>query len=145
MSGTALFVGRFQPPHVGHILTLMRIYPVYDKIIIVVTSYTWEGKKPQIIKPRDAAEILRKVFKYLPKYNVIQSPKSFLKRTRFDDLPPFDVVVCGDVGVIHHMEKLGIKNRHISRSTICGMDISGTILRKALNEQNEENRRMKWG
>lgn len=140
---TAIFPGRFQPPHLGHVLTLMRIYPLYDEVIIAITSYTYGGKKPQIIKPEEVAKILRKIFKHLPKYKVICVGKGFRERLRFDDLPRFDVVVCGDAGVIHNMEKLGIKNRYIERSTICGMDISGTMLRETLNA--EENRRMKWG
>lgn len=130
----AIFPGRFQPPHIGHILTLMRIFPLYAKIIVAVTSYTYGGRKPQLIKPSEVAKVLRKVFKHLPKYEVICVGKGFRERDSLDDLPRFDVVVCGDLGVIYNMEKLGIKNRYISRSAICEMDISSTMLRKAFND-----------
>lgn len=128
----AIFPVRGQPPHLGHVLTLMRIYNLYSKIYIAVTSYTYGGKKPQIIDPVESAKIFRQVFRYLPKYEVICTGKGFNERTSFDDLPYFDVVVCGDLNVINHMEAIGIKNRYIARSTICGMDISGTMLREAL-------------
>ncbi len=93
----AIFPVRGQPPHIGHILTLMRLYPLYDKIIIAVTSYTYGGQKPQIIKPTESAKIFRQIFKHLPKYEVICIGKGFRERTRFDDLPHFDVVIAGTV------------------------------------------------
>ncbi len=113
------------------------MYPLYNKIIIAITSYTYGGRKPQIIKPSEAVKIFRNIFKYLPKYEMICVGKGFQERTRFDDLPHFDVVVAGDLGVIHHIEKLGIKNRYISRSTISGMKISSTLLRKTLNKEDK--------
>ena len=34
----AFFPGKFQPVHMGHITSLMKIYDDYDKIIIGITS-----------------------------------------------------------------------------------------------------------
>ena len=33
MTRVAFFPGKFQPPHLGHIITLMRIYKKFDKPI----------------------------------------------------------------------------------------------------------------
>lgn len=133
---TAIFPIRGQPPHIGHILTLMGMYPLYDEILIAVTSYTHGGTKPQIIPPAESVRVLREVFKYLPKYKVIFVGEGFTKRTSFDDLPHFDVVVGGDPGIARNMKRLKINHVHVPRSKIFGMDISGTILRKALNAED---------
>jgi len=93
---TALFSGRFQPPHLGHVLTLMDIYPRYSKIIVAVTNYTYEGKKPHVL-PRDKVkEILEKIFRHLPKIEVVLTEEGFPVRKTFTDLPEFDVVVTGN-------------------------------------------------
>lgn len=127
----AIFPGRFQPPHLGHVLTLMKIYPLYDEIIIAVTSYTYGGRKKQVLKPREVKRMFENVFKYLPKYKVITVGKGFIERRSFNDLPRFDVVVTGNLETIRRMERLGLKARYVSRSKgVPGW--SGAELREAL-------------
>lgn len=128
---TAILPGRFQPPHLGHILTLMRIYPLYDEIIIAVTSYTYGGKKKQVLPIPQVVKILQDVFRNLPKYHVIAIGKGFIERNTFDDLPYFDVVVSGNIQIINRMEKLGIKARYVPRTK--GVGWSGRELREALD------------
>ena len=127
-----LFPGRFQPLHTGHILTLMRIYDKYDKIIISVNRFTWWGKKPFIIEPEVVFEMVKEVFKHLPKYEVVLVDGGFIERTTFDDLPEFDVVVTGDVPVMEHLRSIGVKVDFVPRSLMGDFEISGTILRDAL-------------
>jgi len=113
---TAIFPGRFQPPHLGHVLTLMRVYPLYNKIIVAVSEYTYGGQKQQVIPPETSKAILETVFQHLPKFEVILMGKGFIERTTFDDLPKFDVVVTGNLETIRKMEKLGIKTRYVERT-----------------------------
>ena len=35
---TAFFPGKFHPPHIGHVQTILDILPDYDKVIIGVTE-----------------------------------------------------------------------------------------------------------
>lgn len=133
----AMFPIRGQPPHIGHILTLMKLYSLYDEIIIAVTSYTYEGRKPQVLPPCEVVKVLEEVFKHLPKYKVVYVDEGFNKRTSFGDLPYFDVLVSGDMGLIRNTERFGIKNVFVPRSTICGLEISSTLIRKALNDADE--------
>lgn len=137
---TAMFPIRGQPPHIGHILTLMKLYPLYDEIIIAVTSNTYGGKKPQVIPPLEVVKVLEEVFKHLPKYRVVFADEGFSVRTSFDDLPHFDVIVGGDSGVVSNTRKFGIKNAVVPRSTICGLKISSTLIRNALNNADKPGR-----
>ncbi len=52
----AIFLGKFQPPHLGHIRTILRIYKEYEKLIIGVT----EDKK--IMSTTEVCDILNEVF-----------------------------------------------------------------------------------
>jgi len=127
---TAIFPGRFQPPHIGHILTLMRMYPLYSEIIIAITTYTYGGTKKHVMRQREVKNIFEKVFKYLPKYRVIIIGKGFIERDNYDDLPKFDVVVTGNTQTINKLEKLNIKNRYQPRSKIGKLEINGQMLRE---------------
>ena len=129
----AIFSGRFQPPHIGHIITLMKLYPLYDEIIIAITDYTWGGTKMPVLSVKHVKEILEAIFKSIPKYRVIISSEALIERTSFDDLPRFDIIVTGDLKLIKHLEKIGMKYRFIPRTE--GVGYSGTELREVL----------KWG
>jgi len=132
----AIFPGRFQPPHLGHILTLMRIYPLYDEIIIAVSTNTYGGTKKHVMRQREVKDILEKIFKHLPKYRVIIIGKGFLERDNYDDLPKFDVVVTGNMQLIDKLKRLKIKSRHQPRSKVGRLNISGRVLRELFNEEN---------
>lgn len=110
----------------------MRIYPLYSKIIIAITEYTYGGTKKQVLPPKLIKKILEDVFQHLPKFQVILAGKAFLVRKTFDDLPKFDVVVSGNLACIRNMEKLGVKARYVERTKgIPGW--SGRELREALD------------
>lgn len=120
MPKTAIFPGRFQPPHLGHIYILMKIYPLYDEIIIAVTSYTYGGKTKQVLPIPKIVQLLQDLFKHLPKIRVIAIGKGMIERETFDDLPHFDVVATGNMELVRKMEKLGIKTRWHPRIKIPG-------------------------
>lgn len=126
----AIFSGRFQPPHLGHIITLMKLYPLFDEIIIAITEYTWGGTKMPVISVKYVKEILEAVFRNLPKYRVIIAGKAMIERTSFDDLPKFDILVTGDLKVIKRLEEIGMKYMFVSRTE--GVGYCGTELREAL-------------
>ena len=135
---TALFSGRFQPPHLGHILTLMDIYPKYSKIIVAITNNTYGGEKPHVLPRNKVKEILERIFQNLPKIEVVLTEEGFPVRQTFTDLPEFDVVVTGNRATIKNMKNLGINSEYIPRSY--GIGYSGTELRERLdwNEVNKE-------
>ncbi len=127
----AIFPGRFQPVHLGHVLTLMDIYSKYSKIIVAVTNYTYEGKKLHVLPRNQVKEILERLFQHLPKIEVILTEEGFPVRQTFTDLPEFDVVVTGNKATIKNMEKLGVKAEFAPRSL--GVGYSGEELREKLD------------
>lgn len=129
----AFFPGRFQPPHLGHILTLMRIYPRYDKIYIGISSNTYGGKRKQVLPISVVKEMLESVFQHLPKFEVILSGESVITRETFDDLPKFDVVIGGNPRTIHRLERIGVKVKFELRSE--GVGWCSTELREILSWQ----------
>lgn len=127
----AVFPGRFQPPHLGHILTLMKIYDSYDKIIIAVTNYTYDGRKPHVLPHSHVKQVLEAIFQHLPKIEVVLTDEGFPVRQAFDDLPNFDVVVTGNNKTIENMRVLGVRVEFVPRSY--GVGYSGEELREKLN------------
>jgi len=126
----ALFPGRFDPPHLGHILTIMRIYDDYDKIIVGITDDNYGFTKPTIIDIAERERILKLAFKHLPKVQVMYIGKGLRIRERFDDLPYFDIVLTGNKEVLKNMAIHKIRTRFIERSQ--GIGFSGTELRQLI-------------
>jgi len=138
MKKIALFPGRFQPPHLGHVLTIMKIYPVYDEIIVAITEYTYEGKKKKVISTRKIIDILNKLFVHLPKIRVMTIGKGIIERRSYDDLPPCNYIVSGNMGVIQAAEKAGYKARFVPRAKELYY-LRGEMIREAFFKKPEVN------
>ena len=126
----ALFPGRFDPSHLGHILTIMRIYDDYDKIIVGITDDNYGFTKPAITTIGERERILKLAFKHLPKVQVMYIGKGLRIRERFDDLPEFDIVVTANREVLKNMAIHKVRARFIERSQ--GIGFSGTELRQLI-------------
>jgi len=128
----AIFPGRFQPPHLGHIMTLMRIYGDYDQIIVTVSENIYDGRKTQIIPAGEVTKILEEVFQYLPKIRILYIGRGLLERENYEGLPQFDVLVSGNPIQIAQAKELGKATRFHPRSKIGNLEISGTLLRRII-------------
>ncbi len=118
---TALFPGKFQPPHLGHILTLMKLYEKYDKIIIGITE-----DKPEVLSQKERKEIFEAVLQHLSKFEVVLIKGTIEHSKSQDNLPEFDVCISGNKKVIDKIKSFGKKAGLIPRSG----DYSGTEIRK---------------
>ena len=74
----AFFPGKFVPPHLGHIITIMSIYEKYDKVIVGITD-----ESDLIISQKERESIFQSVFKHLSKIKEAQIPvrPKFYKET----------------------------------------------------------------
>lgn len=136
MKKIALFPGRFQPPHLGHVLTIMRIYPIYDEIIVGISEYTYGGRKKRVLSTKKIMNILEKLFINLPKIKVIPMGRGIIERKSYDDLPPFDYIVTSNMEVIKTAEKAGYKTRFVPRSKDLYY-LSGEQIRDTFFKQRE--------
>ena len=103
------------PPHIGHILTLLRIKDRYDKIIVAISDYNFEGKKSHVMTVDEVFTCLHEILKYFPNFEIIIHKEPFRKRINFDDLPKFDIVITGSKEVYNNVVKRGLKAKLIKR------------------------------
>ena len=129
----AIFPVKGQPPHIGRVLTLSRIYDDYEKIIIHVVAGPGKHFREEdfILPPEEVAQVFREVFRHMPKIEVILRKEHLRDRTSFDDLPHFDIIVTGNKKFVENMRSQR-PVRFIPRSTVGGYDISGTLLREMM-------------
>ena len=118
----AFFPGKFQPVHMGHITSLMKIYNDYDKIIIGITS-----DSPIILSLQERREIFEKVLSKFNKFKYVFFDTALVDIKDKAILPKFDVCVTGNQAVVDYMKKNNFKTRILSRSK--GVGYSGTEIR----------------
>ncbi|MBW2976272.1 adenylyltransferase/cytidyltransferase family protein [Candidatus Woesearchaeota archaeon] len=124
--GVAFFPGKFQPPHLGHVISLMQLYPKYDQIIIGITE---DG--PDVISQKERKAIFEKALEHLPKFKVVLIKGILTKMDSLKNLPKFDVCISGNEKVIEKIRGLGKETEFLPRSE--GMYFSGTKIRKLLD------------
>jgi cytidyltransferase-like protein len=120
---TAFFPGKFQPPHLGHFLTLMKLYPKYDRIIVGITE-----DEPRVISPEKTKIIFTDMLRYLQKFRIILIKGTLIKKETLEGLPSFDVLVSGNKNVIDWAKKMDVATEFTQRSS--GVGFSGTELRE---------------
>ena len=118
----AFFPGKFQPVHMGHITSLMKIYDDYDEIIIGITS-----DSPSILSLQERREIFEKVLSKFNKFKYVFFDTALVDIKDKAILPKFDVCVTGNSAVVDYMKKNNFKTRILSRSE--GVGYSGTEIR----------------
>lgn len=130
---TALFPIRGQPPHIGHILTLVRIYDEYDKILvrIIATPGKYYSSNDFVLPPEKVVSIFREIFKHMPKIEVIVSEEHLRDMKSIEGLPSFDVIVSGNKRFLEGVSHLR-PVRYVPRSQINGFNISGEKLRELM-------------
>jgi len=131
----ALFPARMNPPHLGHIITLLNIKNDYDKIIVALTDDDFDGAKPTVISTDKKIFTLNEVLKHFPKYEIVTYEEPFRTRKTFDDLPKFDVVITGSKKVYDAVVKHGLKARLIERTPV----YRGTHIREAYQKGLKES------
>ena len=118
----AFFPGKFQPVHMGHITSLMKIFDDYDKIIIGITS-----DSPNVLSLKSRKEIFKSVLSRFNKFEFVLFDTALVNIKDTNTLPKFDVCVTGNQSVVDFMKKNNFKTRLLRRSE--GVGYSGTEIR----------------
>jgi len=124
----AFFPGKFHPPHIGHILTLLRELPKYNKLIIGVTEDTPEDR---VTDAKNIVKTLKMFFDGFSNVEIILINGVLTEKTNLDGLPEFDVLISGNENVVSWADKNGIVSLEVPRSD--GFLCSGTEVRSVIN------------
>ena len=120
----AFFPGKYQPPHLGHVLTIAKLYKKYNTIIIGINSDTHS-----IISKLEIKRIFKTIF---PNIIVVYIPFKLTTLSKLDlslVVPEFDILITAENKEVYHWAKQqNIKVKNIKRSKCIGC--SGTELRK---------------
>lgn len=126
----AIFPGKFQPMHLGHILSICRVRDMgYEKILIILTH---DG--PKITTPEENISILKQVFKRdveLKKIEFMILPKTLLDETSLHENPNEYDIFSGNPKVLEWAKKYGYNPIYLERTN--GFGYSGAFLREIWN------------
>jgi nicotinamide-nucleotide adenylyltransferase len=137
----ALFVGRFQPFHIGHLKSVEHILGLFDEVVVVVAaaqySFTMEnpftaGERIEMIK-RGLGELYRRAY-IVPVDNI---PSNFeWPRHVLNYAPRAEAVFSNNRFVRLLFENYGLKTYETPRVE----GVSGSIVRKLMAEGGEWRR-----
>lgn len=107
------FSGRFDRPHIGHLIQIMRLGQMFKSVIVPVLAYP-EQKfsvqyRVQILK--DALSMAR------GGYSVFANREHFARITKEEiSMYNFDVYVSQNIECLKHVESLGYKVMYVDRA-----------------------------
>ena len=122
----AFFPGKFQPPHIGHIMTISKLVKEGYIVVVGIT-----GDTPRVMSQSKVKQIFESIF--FPR-----DVECFVVKGRLIDykelpcLPKFDVLMSGNDDVLEWGLRMGLAVKKISRSE--GMGCSGTELRELYDD-----------
>jgi phosphopantetheine adenylyltransferase len=141
-----IFSGRFDPPHIGHLMTIIDLCKRFQKIVIVVLDYS--GR--QDCSASMAVLIFETLFEdFLPQIcaNKIEcvvnhTHMAEISVEEYEDLLESvgatranSIYLSGNPEVLDHMEEIGIKSECVPRSI--DHIYSSTIVRSKINVDSE--------
>lgn len=132
----ALFLGKFQPPHLGHIRTIFQLARSFEEVIVGVTQ-----GEIKAIDYKESVKILREVTEPLKNVSTVLLAGTIEDGTAKLDNLRFDVVVSGNHKVLNLLAEQGYPVRFQPRSQ--GDFYSGTALRSLVEKKRSiyiENR-----
>jgi cytidyltransferase-like protein len=107
---TALFLGRFQPPHVGHLLTIRTLANKFDRLIVGVTE-----AEPSVMPVSNVIDLLKQLLPE-PKISFIHVTGSVEGGTAVIDCE-FDVCCSGNTAVLDIMKSKGYQTEYTPRTS----------------------------
>lgn len=128
----AFFPGKFHPPHIGHIQTILNILHKYKKVIIGVSEHM---PKDIIIEPDKIINALRSFFKSFNNVEIYKIKGILVDKKDLKDLPDFDILLSGNPGVLSWAKKMSINAEYMPRFE--GTLFSGHKIRSILGDKKD--------
>ncbi len=128
----AFFPGKFHPPHIGHIQTILNIIPNYRKVVIGISQ---DIPKENIITDPEAIEaMLKQFFKSFDNVEICAFSGVLVEKENANGLPKFDVMISGNLEVLNWAKKNNIECQFTERSFDT---LSSTSIRNIMKNENE--------
>lgn len=128
----AFFPGKFHPPHIGHMQTILNLLPKYRKIIIGVSEDLPSDKI--VTDPITIILALKSFFATFETIEVCKIDGVLSNKKDATGLPVFDVLLSGNEKVIAWAKDVGVKAEYVPRSE--GALFSGTEIRTVVGDSD---------
>lgn len=125
----AFFPGKFHPPHLGHLKTILDLTKKYDKVIVGISEHL---PKNPVTTVNRIIEILEQIFENFDNIEVCKIKGTLIKKKNKKGLPKFDILLSGNIDVLEWATKMKIPHRFIKRAE--GYLFSGTEIRDELQD-----------
>jgi cytidyltransferase-like protein len=124
-NSVVFFPGKFHPPHMGHLSTILKLLPKYKKVIIGVTE---DQPENSMLSVERIIDIIETVFKKYNDISVCRIPGVLTEKESLEEMPNFDILLSGNPKVVEWAIRHNIIVKNVSRSE----GLSGTDIREAL-------------
>jgi phosphopantetheine adenylyltransferase len=121
-----LFIGKFQPPHLGHVLTINKLIKKYKKITIGIT----EGR-PKFFERKKIKSIFESIYYNQKKINIVLLYGAVDEKTIKID-KKYKLIISGNKLILKILNKLNFKTKYQSRTG--GYGFSGRLLRAKMKK-----------
>ena len=108
-----LFSGRFDPPHPGHVVTILRLHAKYGHVVVPILDYADRRWPASYCK-----QVLDECFDHLKGDVEVRINATHFAEITCDELDAYecDLYAAGNVKVIKHVESLGMKCVYVDRA-----------------------------
>ncbi|SFC14165.1 cytidyltransferase-like domain-containing protein [Marinospirillum celere] len=129
------FPGKFHPPHMGHVQTILNLLKQYKKIIIGISQDIPE--KNMMTTPKEVMQTLKELFRGNEKIDIVMLDGVLVEKNDLNGLPYFDVLLSGNPDVLKWCEKMGVDSDFVSRSH---GDLSSTLIRSDIYDEQQKSK-----
>lgn len=123
------FPGKFNPPHLGHIRTILKLINSFDKLIIGVSG---DIPKDSVMPQNEILESLTDTFEGFDNVVVIPFEGTLINKQDLKGLPKFDVLLSGNQDVIDWGKRLNLNTQFVDRTE--GIFHDSSEIREVINK-----------
>ena len=127
------FPGKFQPPHIGHVLTISKLRNEYPKIIVGISD-----DEPRVMSFEEIRDTFDTIFR--DQIEIVYVKGVLTQKNDLNELPSFDFLASGNEKVLEWGKKMGLSVKNIPRSK--GVGYSGTELRALYKNKKQSNKKV---